>query len=576
MPPTGGPAAINGFLYQIIQHLGWLSSVRLTGKLRGDDISNARLVLEPASGGDAHAEAPTAYIVEQYKTRNARTWPLRDIKPVLKDLRRAVPPSLPPNARYRFVTNGQAGRLSPFENFLCAVRLAEGPDCLDDAHRIRFNNRCVATHLEFFRAIHSATRGTTGPAAHDRDVTFHLLSCFEMAFDIDARAYALKIDARLRPYVNNFGDEAAAREQLVGVLLDQLSQGEVVLNEDAIDAMFTHVGLSPARLRMLANLPETMRQITGRRLDRLGYRADRDIRQAPQWSDEKPVLIISGESGVGKTWQLGRLLGKHGRQGDIIAFVQGARTCQEVLSQAARDLWQQGLGETSNKTLVAVSRFLGELDPNLSDPGPVIALDDVQDADLARALVRQDWAEWGMRLVLTVPSSVGRALEMTDGQTIQVHDVEDFSSDELASLLELPGRRWSDLPADLRGLLRRPILAGMFLELPYESIRSAPTSEYEILDRFWTRIDSKGRLGDKGIVRALAAHLADGRTYPLERTMWSEIGLSDADALVRIEATGWIRATEASDVEFAHDRPRSTGECPIARGNWHALDHGIP
>ena len=554
MPLTGGPAALNGFLYQIIQHLGWLSSVTLTGRLRGDDISNARLVLEPASGGDAHAEAPTAYIVEQYKTRDTRTWPLRDIKPVLQDLRRAVPSSLPPNARYRFVTNGRAGLLGAFEAFLYAVRLAEGPNCLDDAHRIRFSNTCVATHREFFDAIHSATHGTTGSAAHDRNVTFHLLSCFEMDFDIDARAYALKIDERLRPYVNNFGDEAAAREQLVGVLLDQLSQGEVVLNENAIDAMFTHVGLSPARVRMLAKLPETMRKITRRRLDGLGYQADRDVRQAPQWSGEKPTLIISGESGVGKTWQLGRFLRARGEQGDIIALVQAAQTCEELLSHAARDLWQQGLRETSHKTLVAVSHFLGELDPDLCNPGPIIAFDDVQDTDLARALVRQDWVEWGMRLVLTVPSAVGRALAMTDGQTIQVHEVKDFSSDELASLLELAGRRWSDLPADLRGLLRRPILAGIFLELPYESIRSAPSSEYEILDRFWTRIDTKGRLGDKGIVTALAAHLADGKTYPLERTMWPEIGLSDADALMRIAATGWIRATEASDVEFAHDR----------------------
>ena len=554
MPPTGGSAALNGFLYQIIQHLGWLSSVRLTGKLRGDDISNARLVLEPTNGGDAHAEAPTAYIVEQYKTRETRTWPLRDITSVLKDLRRAVPSSLPPNARYRFVTNGRAGLLGEFEAFLCAVKLAEGPDHLDDANRIRFSSSCIATHREFFDAIHSATHSTTGSAAHDRDVTLHLLSCFEMVFDIDARAYALKIDERLRPYVNNFGDEAAAREQLVGVLLNQLSQGEVVLNADAIDALFTHVGLSPARMRMLAKLPETMRKITRRRLGGLGYQADRDVRQAPQWSGEKPTLIISGESGVGKTWQLGRLLRGRGEQGDIIAFVQAARTCEELLSQAARDIWQQGLRETSHKTLVAVSHFLRELDPHLCAPGPIIALDDVQDTDLARALVRQDWADLGMRLVLVVPSAVGRALVMTDGPTIQVNDVGDFSGDELASLLRLAGRRWSDLPADLRGLLRRPILAGLFLELPYESIRNAPSSEYEILDQFWTRIDSKGKPGDKGIVTALAVHLADGGTYPLERTMWPEIGLSDADALMRIEATGWIRATEAGDVAFAHDR----------------------
>ena len=554
MPVTGGSAALNGFLYQIIQHLGWLSSVRLSRRLRGDNISNARLVLEPASGGDAHAEAPTAYVVEQYKTRDTRTWPLRDIKPVLKDLRRAVPSSLPPNARYRFVTNGRAGSLGAFEAFLCAVKLAEGPDRLDDAHRIQFSNTCVATHREFFSAIHSATHGTTGSTGHDRNVTFHLLSRLEMDFSIDARACALKIEERLRPYVNNFGDETATREQLVGVLLDHLSQGEVVLDADAIDAMFRYVGLSPARMRTLAKLPGTMRTITRRRLDGLGYQADRDVRQAPQWSEEKPVLIVSGESGVGKTWQLGRLLSAHGKQGDIIAFVQAARTCEELLSQAARDLWQQGLRETSDKTLVAVSNFLRELDPDLCVPGPIIALDDVQDTDLARALVRQDWVDWGMRLVLTVPSAVGRALAMTDGQTIQVHHVDDFSGEELASLLELADRRWSDLPADLRGLLRRPILAGLFVKLPYESIRNAPSSEYEILNRFWMRIDSKGKLGDKGIVTALAVHLADGRAYPLGRTMWPKIGLFDADALMRIEATGWVRASEAGDVEFAHDR----------------------
>ena len=490
MPPTGGPAALNGFLYQIIQHLGWLSSVRLTGKLRGDDIANARLVLEPTSGGDARAESPMAYIVEQYKTRDTRTWPLRDIKPVLKDLRRAVPSCLPPNARYRFVTNGRAGLLTAFDAFLCALKLAEGPGELDDANRIRFSNTCVATHREFFDAIHSATHGTTGSTSHDRAVTFHLLSCFEMDFDIDASAYAEKIEERLRPYVRDLGDETATREQLVGVLLDHLSQGEVLLDANAIDGMFRHVGLSPARMRTLAKLPETMRKITRRRLDRLGYQADRDVRQVPQWSDEKPILVISGDSGVGKTWQLARLLRTHGEQGDIVTFVQAARTCEELLSQAARDLWQQGLCETSHKTLVAVSHFLYELDPSLCTPGPIIALDNVQDIDLARALVRQDWADWGMRLVLTVPSAVGRALAMTDGQTIQVHDVADFSGDELASLLRLAGHRWSDLPADLRGLLRRPILAGLFLELPYESFRSAPSSEYEIFDRFWTRMRS--------------------------------------------------------------------------------------
>lgn len=50
MTQAGGPAAINGCLYQIIRHLGWLADVTLSGKLNGQEIDNARLVLEPRSG----------------------------------------------------------------------------------------------------------------------------------------------------------------------------------------------------------------------------------------------------------------------------------------------------------------------------------------------------------------------------------------------------------------------------------------------------------------------------------------------------------------------------------------------
>ena len=90
MTQAGGPAAINGFLYQIIHHLGWLADVRLTGKLDGQEIKDACLVLEPRTGGDARAEAPGTHFVEQYKTRQSGTWSITDVISVLSDLRKAV------------------------------------------------------------------------------------------------------------------------------------------------------------------------------------------------------------------------------------------------------------------------------------------------------------------------------------------------------------------------------------------------------------------------------------------------------------------------------------------------------
>ena len=108
-------------------------------------------------------------------------------------------------------------------------------------------------------------------------------------------------------------------------------------------------------------------------------------------------------------------------------------------------------------------------------------------------------------------------------------------------------------PPDLKKLLRNPILAGLFLDLPYHSVQRAPRSEYEIFEAFWARIATKGRPGDEGIATALAAYFMDGQPYPLPRQRWHEVELSD-DALARLDAAGWLRVEEDGAVAFAHDR----------------------
>lgn len=76
------------------------------------------LVLEPQDGGDAQAHASDFYLVEQYKTRAGRAWPLSDVTEVLRDLRRSVPEWRPGHGCYQFVTYERPGRLKPFECFL--------------------------------------------------------------------------------------------------------------------------------------------------------------------------------------------------------------------------------------------------------------------------------------------------------------------------------------------------------------------------------------------------------------------------------------------------------------------------
>lgn len=554
MIQSGGPTALNGFLYQIIHHLGWMASVTLTGKVNGQEITEACLILEPKNGGDARAVGHDVYIVEQYKTRKNRTWSLNDIKPVLRDLWKAAHQSLPLNASYRFVTDGRAGRLDTFANFITDLKLASCPDELDNIDKKSFSNSLILTNRGFFDHINAVVQNNDSPSVTGELTTFHLLSNFEMKFCVSGSDHVAALESLLRPYAPNFGDEKGIREHLVGLLLEKLAKGETRLDSTGINSLFRQVGLNPERLHKLAILPETMYALTHSRLSKLQYDPGRDVRGIPKWPENKQILLIAGESGVGKTWQLGRLLETHGNKGDIVNLVLSARSREDLLTQISRDLWETGLGETSDKSIVAVAHFLRELNKNNSNQTLIVALDDVQDIDLARDLVRQDWSDWEIRLALTVPRSVARSLSMTDDDTVHVHYVDEFSVEELDLLLKQHSQRWVDLPLDLKKLLRTPILAGLYLKLPYSSFQSAPRSEYEIFDRFWQRIVEKGKVGDEGIVTALAAHMRKGKAYPLKQTIWHKIGLSNEEILERLLSTGWLRNTDNGEVAFAHDR----------------------
>ncbi|MGY0553093.1 HEAT repeat domain-containing protein [Vreelandella sp. 2A-K22] len=554
MTQAGGPAAINGFLYQILHHLGWITEVSLSGTIDGALINDALLVLEPRNGGDARAEAAGVYLVEQYKSRKNGTWSVKDIVSVLADLRKAIPSQYPAYARYRFVTDGQEGRLEPLKLFLIDVESAVAPDDLDRLIKRKFSSGLICTNSELFDHIVMASRALRKLREDDERIqVFHLLQHLQLEFESDGTKQAYAVDKLLRRYAPNLGDERGIRERLVGILVEKLSQGEAKLDRQEINEMFREVGLNPDRIVRLEQLAETMGERTRRRLERLGYRSEQDVRGPPDWPDGKPVLLIAGKSGMGKTWQLGRLLETLAQSREIATLVLFNSVPETVLSEAARDIWQTGLGESSEKQLVGVERHLRELMPNAGECKVTIAVDDIQDVDVARALIRQDWAEWGMRLTMTVSSNLAHALNSTDSERIHLHEVGDFSINELDCLLKQSGKRWTELPPDLKKLLRVPILAGLFLNLPYSSIQRAPRSEYEIFESFWTRIASRGFRHDAGILLALAALYVGGETYPLPRQRWNEIGLND-ESRARLEAAGWLRTTEYGEVAFAHDR----------------------
>lgn len=566
MPQAGGPAAINGFLYQILHHLSWVSQVRLSGSLHRQTLTEALLVLEPKTGGDARVEAQGFFVVEQYKTRQEGTWSIAGLESVLIDLRKAVPASCPKEARYRFVTDGRPGRLTPLNEFLTRLRLVNTAEDLDDAQVWKLSSEVSMTDRQYFRRLVVVTRNArqdenaSAPAvpvppinAEEETLVLHLLTHFEVEYASRRGERAQEVEALLRGYTVNLGDERAVREHLVGLLMERLSQGESRLDVKAIDALLQRASVNPERLRNISNLAKSLSRLVEGRLARFKYQSDDDVRAEPAWPTAKAVLVIEGTSGIGKSWQLARLLKGLAARCQPAILVSGDGTAESILTRASRDVWQRALGETSDKTLVAVSHFLRELNYQQFWSSFVIAVDDLQDIDVARHLAREDWSGLGMQLVISTSRAVATALRLSDDDLVQLHEVSEFTTDELEAYLLRHGRAWSELPGDLKRLLRNPILAGLYIQLPYTSIERAPRSEYEIFERFWQRIGERGRVGDDGIVLTLGSRVLNGCEYPLPRAAWHSIGLESAD-VSRLEATGWLRILEGGSVELAHDR----------------------
>ena len=408
---------------------------------------------------------------------------------------------------------------------------------------------------EYLDHLVRATRngGAGSVTAEERALVFHLARLVELEFGVALEDVAADIETRLHPCVENLGDEVGVRKRLVGELMERLGQGETRLDRDGLNTMLQEAGVSPDRLRKVGDLAETL--AGGRRQGSkyIRYRRENDVREAPRWGVNKPVLLIAGESGAGKSWQLMSLMEAMTSDGEPVVFVRGTGTAEDIRTRAAREIWQVGLGETSDKTLQGVANFLRDRAFQLRSPRFTIAVDDVGDADVVRELVRQDWTSLGGRLAMTVPPVVVGALHSTDRDDIELHRVVDFSIEELDTLLKEFGHRWADLPGDLKRLLRKPVLAGLFLDLGVSSFQNAPQSEYEIFQAFWDRIDEKCSVGDKGIVTALADCAVEGARYPLPREHWPTIAL-DNKSLAALESAGWLTFSEHGEVEFSHDR----------------------
>lgn len=373
MSKAGGPATLYGVLYQILGSVRWACELSLSdAQVSDDDIHSARLVLEPADGGDLTVEKPSQRIVEQWKSRrNGRPWRIREtLSDVVPDLYLAVDLNdIDRTTIFRFRAEGEVGEWEQARTFFArlgvvdvnAFTIAE----LDDEVPLLFmGGRETLTERQFFLWIASHVeaaqqrRGNDeSPAVRHRRLCY-LLANFEIPPSQSAAEIELEIDRCLRPWVDYADPDllAAKRSEMCGRLLKIASEGQAVIRPREF---LRSVGLTAIPLTSWPLIRDLLQQSASDAAAKLlHYKPTLDVRHATVWPGGKPVLVLTGEGGCGKSWQLASLACEKNHGETAVVLFRAFGDPQRDLDEAARCVWQLGVGHEPPLDLGGIARRL--------------------------------------------------------------------------------------------------------------------------------------------------------------------------------------------------------------------------
>jgi hypothetical protein len=586
-PPVGGAATNKGIWFQALWIVLQAARSRLKASSTGDENAVVRIVLEP-SGGDVRIEHVTSRRIVQLKVKSAGTWSLKDVvTEVLPDLYKAVDLN-DPDATYEFVTEGRQGQWEGADAFFNALRgktrasAKESYDSLSPTTKVRFlgsedwlptNDR---TEKGLFDRIVDDLRGPTPePGKADRrekletvrEKVWHLLSRFRFDGEHSPESVRLELNRILNRVVSSRDDIATLSNAMAGWIASRSAKNNAEITPKEI--LTVHGLRHPVAIAEALDVHALSRASLSCGLNRLKYRPTWDIRRGDFSDDHAEIIVLSGSGGEGKSWGGFALADLATTVG--VVWMESSDDLQRDLETVAREFWQNTLRRDEAKPLASIADHLQDIWGNIrGTPWLTIVIDRVASMAVAEGIWRLPLGAWGVKVVLACEEHVAAYLEKNHGpgQTRMVFwKFSRFSLAQVNAYLVLrlgPGHL--DIPPDIRELLRTPQYAAMYCDLAESSRDGAsvldvtawhPTNEYELVDRFWHRLEGltapMGR-SDGFRLRELTKTVLENGEYP-----WSDRDLREAEidepTAGRLGSAGWLRRTSTGEFyEIPHDR----------------------
>jgi len=590
--PAGGPSTINGVLYQMLWCLFRAARLHIsncTSDQNTREIMQATLRLEPSGGGgDLQEITGDRKVVAQLKARSDQgTWSLREVvEEILPDLYLAIEPGFT-NVEYQVITEGRIGGWPRAYSFFQSLRTRPVPsgvilDALDDTAPIPFRgakgrggafddskipfwpDRDYTERTLFQRIVEEVRRRLTSAAREEplettQQNVWNLLADFTFIGDQTKDNLRRQVDALLLALVNFDTEIGEKRDAMLLALACHAARGSADLDSTRFLAEY---GLDSVPLTNWLLLRERGRLHLEDEVTRRGYQSSEDVRKdlptqvMTQWPQSSPMLVLSGESGQGKSWLLYSLAKRLMTDRELVLLTEATGDANDDLADVASVFWRAIKHNDTGPGLDRIADRRRRLIHERADRWLTVLIDGVEEPKEIRALALMPWEDWGVRLLVTAQPELARMLEKVAHGRAALYEVDDFTVPQLQLFLsDRFGDDWANVPSDVRDILRRPLLAQLYCGVIRDR-NWRPTSEYELYAAYWKRLREDEQilhaLDAVGLQR-LAMSLLEGAAYP-----WAPEQLAKADldsaTVSRLVRLGFLRQTANGRYEVWHDR----------------------
>ena len=538
MRPNGGQLNVTGILYQMLVSLAEGLDATVTA-VAGTGGSTVVIQPEPFDGGDVQIDG----VAIQIKRRSSsRHWSVGDIiREVLPDLIKAVDTGK--IDRFQFVTDNDKG-CGDFRDFLAWYRCTIDSDAAPPTPRRFKLGRGKEIGPE---AVLAAIPGLVKIEPTDLRLPI-LLASLEIVQRSEIELEA-EIKKPLGILLEQIEDVTNKLDELLGKLVRLGRDGSATTTAELLRS----AQLDPRRLVHAGQLAATLREELTNTFPAFRYEPDADVR-VPLPAPGRPVTVLRGESGLGKTWRLCLLARTMADAGKPVILLRASSDVDRLAEKIASQVWNP-----IYNAALPLRSIAHRLQPALGDDRGVwltVFLDDLNDPELAQAILEAGWDRFGIDIVCSSQPMTAKWLEGAPAAP-EIVEVPEFTWPEMINYLERHGVDSSTVQDDVLELLLKPILATLYCKLPH-GILVRPETEYELLQSFWNHATTDRPLQlrhafDLDRLELLVGDmLAEPPVYPWPPSAFARI--LDYEAVERLTLRGLIEIDGRRHITMTHDR----------------------